>query len=83
MYLGKLSFGMYLLHQPTIRLMRYFFEDKYLAIAADDYFVIIANILAVFAVIIFLSYLAHNLIESPARYKLRKKLGIKTVEVRL
>ena len=83
MFLGKLSFGMYLLHQPVIRLMRYFFEDYYLAIEADNFVVIVSNILAIYAVIIFLSYLAHIFIETPARYKLREKMGIKTVEVRL
>lgn len=83
MFLGKLSFAMYLLHQPVIRLMRYFLEDRYVAIAANDYQAIVGHLLLIFAVIIFLSYLAHICIETPARYKLRDKFGIKTVEVRL
>ena len=81
--LGKLAFGMYLLHQPTIRVMRYFFEDYYLSIGATDYVALVANTLGVFAVIIFLAYLAHIFVETPARYYIREKLGIKTVEVRL
>ncbi len=83
MHLGKLSFAMYLLHQPVGRVFVYLFKDIYNMVPHDNYEVITVHFLLIFAAIMVLSHVAYAWIETPLRYKLRRKLGVKKVQVKI
>lgn len=76
-YLGKLAFAMYLLHQPVTRIMQYFFFDYYqtLDFTANPGEIWL-NLLAVFAVLLAAAAAAYHFIERPARFMLRGRASI-------
>ncbi len=83
MHLGKLSFAMYLLHQPVARIMIYFFKEDYDRVPPHDIEVMTVHLLLIFAAIIATSHVAYAWIETPLRYKIRKRLGVKKVQVKI
>ncbi|MEC9292166.1 MAG: acyltransferase [Pseudomonadota bacterium] len=83
MHLGKLSFAMYLLHQPVARVMIYFFKDEYDSVPADNFEVMTVHLLLIFVAIMVASHIAYAWVETPLRYKIRTKLGVKKVQVKI
>ncbi len=83
MHLGKISFAMYLLHQPVCRIMLHFFHNYYFSIPEGSKFYVIINLIIVLAIIIAVSHIAHQYIETPLRYMFRKKMGIKKAIVKI
>lgn len=83
MHLGKISFAMYLLHQPVCRVLLYFFYDDFRMVEAGDVESVIVYILLTFAAIVAASHVAYTYVETPLRYGIRRRLGVKKAIVKI
>jgi peptidoglycan/LPS O-acetylase OafA/YrhL len=71
-YLGNLSFGVYMLHQPVCRLFYFLFHDYYtsLRIENNSTFIII-NLIVILITMIVFSAIIHKYIETPLRIRIK------------
>ncbi len=70
LYLGNISFCVYMLHQPIIRILGFFFHDYYLQITG---FEAVINLILILTIITSTSALFYHIIETPVRKAINKK----------
>lgn len=76
-YLGNLSFCIYMLHQPITRIFSVLFQDHYNIIREDkNEIMIAANLCVILLAMILISAIVYKYIEVPVRNRIKKKLKI-------
>jgi peptidoglycan/LPS O-acetylase OafA/YrhL len=76
-YLGKLSFGIYMLHQPVLRVMGHILKGVYKKISIEpNQMTLHFHLLFCLITIVFCASLTFHLIEDPIRKILRRKLKV-------
>lgn len=71
-YLGNLSFCIYMTHQPVCRIFKYVLNDYYSSL--NNNFIIGVNLLAILCVMVVLSAFIYTYVETPIRCKIKSMM---------
>lgn len=74
-YLGKLAFAIYMVHQPLLQLIGYLYQDYFKKIVLlDNQWLLYLNLIGVVLLTLIVSDLLYRLVENPMRNLIKKKV---------